>query len=397
MNTVNLEKLSEISRYYGGNPEYVIAGGGNTSYKDNEFLYVKASGTSLAQAKPEDFVKMNRQGLAAIWVKDYPIDPKDREAAVLADMMTSRCTGEELKRPSVETLLHDLLPFAFVVHLHPALVNGLTCSRNGESAAAELFPEALWIPSINPGFILARVVKETLDKTRTTNNGTGIQQSQLIIFLQNHGIFAAANTTEEIQTIYKKIMETLGKRIKKHPDFGEEVDSFGNSQTLEKEILELARKAQSNSEWFIRFVRNNQIKAFTANEEAFRSVSSAFTPDHIVYSGSNPLFISDVSSLESVFKAHIEKTAGIQGIQGIPKIPGIHKIPRIPKILAVKSLGIFGLANSEKAVKNALDLFQDTQKVAVYSDSFGGKCFMTEDQIRFINNWEVERYRSRVS
>ena len=91
---MSLEKLAEISRFYGGNAEYVIAGGGNTSFKDDEFLYIKASGTSLAQAKPEDFVKMKRSSLAAIWEKEYPPDPEAREAAVLADMMAGRCAGE---------------------------------------------------------------------------------------------------------------------------------------------------------------------------------------------------------------------------------------------------------------------------------------------------------------
>jgi len=375
---MSLEKLAEISRFYGGNSEYVIAGGGNTSYKDNEFLYVKASGTSLAQVKPEDFVKMNRANLAAIWKKDYPPDPDVREAAVLADMMAGRCAGEEAKRPSVETLLHDLLPFAYVVHLHPALVNGLTCSQEGQAAASRLFPEALWIPSINPGFILSRAVKEALDVSGAKTGGQS-HQKQSIIFLQNHGIFVAANTCEEVSEIYTRVMETLGKKIKKRPDFGGEVRSFGNSEILGKEIVDLARKSNPASEWRITFSRNNQIEAFTKDEAAFRPVSSAFTPDHIVYSGSDPLFINDASGLEKVFKAHLEKTA------------------RVPRIIAIKSLGIFGVGNSEKAVENALELFKDTQKVAVFSESFGGPRFMSEDQIRFINNWEVERYRSKVS
>jgi rhamnose utilization protein RhaD (predicted bifunctional aldolase and dehydrogenase) len=371
-----LDKLAEISRFYGGNPEYVIAGGGNTSFKDNEFLYIKASGTSLAQVKPENFVKMDRGSLAAIWKKDYPTDPDAREAAVLADMMAGRCAGEEAKRPSVETLLHDLLPFSYVVHLHPALVNGLTCSQAGENAATELFPSALWIPSINPGFILSRAVKNALDpKTRI---GEALKNHSLI-FLQNHGIFAAANTTEEIREIYQMIMETLGKRIKSHPDFGGEIRSFGNSEAIGKEILELAQKTDPTNKWCIKFVRNNQIAAYTTDEAAFRPVSSAFSPDHIVYSGSDPLFVSEVQALERAFKAHLEKTA------------------RIPRIIAIRSLGVFGLANSEKNMDNALELFKDTQKIAVFSESFGGPRFMDEDQITFINNWEVEHYRTKVS
>ena len=370
---MSLEKLAEISRVYGGDTEYVIAGGGNTSFKDDNFLYIKASGTSLAMVKPGDFVKMERKGLAAIWKKDYPSDPDAREAAVLADMMTSRCVGEENKRPSVETLLHDLLPFAYVVHLHPALVNGLTCSQDGQSAAKELFPEAIWIPSINPGFILSRAVKDALDNKKLPD------QNKLIILLQNHGIFVAANTVEEIKVIYNNVMETLRKKIKKNPDFSEECNSYNDSKTLEKEILSLAQKFEPGIEWYTNFSRNKQILIFSLNETAFKPISSAFSPDHIIYSGDNPLFINDASMLEKQFKDYTDKYS------------------KTPKIIVIKFLGVFGLANSMKALENALEVFKDTQKIAVYSESFGGPLFMSDEQIYFINNWEVERYRTKVA
>jgi rhamnose utilization protein RhaD (predicted bifunctional aldolase and dehydrogenase) len=376
---MSLEKLAEISRFYGSNPEYVVAGGGNTSFKDNDFLYVKASGTSLAQAKPGDFVKMSRPALAAIWEKNYPSDTDAREAAVLADMMASRCPGEESKRPSVETLLHDLLPFAYVVHLHPALVNGLSCSVEGEAAAKRLFPQALWIALINPGYILSKAVKDALVASKNIGGAARASESNSVILLQNHGIFVAANSAEEIHEIYKKVMGALDNCIKKKPDFGEESSNYGDSESLGKEILNIAQKIDSNAKWFIKFERNNQIAAFVAGESAFKPVSSAFTPDHIVYSGSDPFFAKDLAALEQAFKLHSEKTG------------------RIPKIIAVQSLGVFGLANSEKAAENSLELFRDTQKVAVYSESFGGQRFMTREMIDFINNWEIERYRSQVA
>ena len=167
---MSIDALVEISRFYGANPDYVLAGGGNTSWKDGDTLYIKGSGYSLAEAVPDSFVKMDRGALARIWEKEYPTSGADdplgnrRESAVLSDLMASRRPGEENKRPSVEVLLHDILPFAFVVHLHPALVNGLTCSRRGETAMREIFgEEAVWIPIANPGFILSKIVKSAID------------------------------------------------------------------------------------------------------------------------------------------------------------------------------------------------------------------------------------------
>ena len=80
-----LSVLCEFSHKYGSNPDFVLAGGGNTSAKDDDYLYIKGSGSSLATIKPEQFVKMDRAKLASMWQKDYPAAEDEREAAVLAD------------------------------------------------------------------------------------------------------------------------------------------------------------------------------------------------------------------------------------------------------------------------------------------------------------------------
>ncbi|AEF80761.1 class II aldolase/adducin family protein [Leadbettera azotonutricia] len=376
---MGLQELADISRFYGADTDYVIAGGGNTSFKDTANLYIKGSGTRLAVIKPEDFVKMDRARLAAIWEKDYPEDTDQRESAVLADMMAAKCPGEESKRPSVETLLHDILPFAYVVHTHPSLVNGLGCAQKGEAAVKELFGgEAVWIPITNPGYILSLKVKEAMDAYKAAKG-----KAPEIIFLQNHGVFVGADSTEGIKAIYAKIMDTLEGKIIRNPDLGGTQLAYGSSASVGKELLSLAEKSDPQGAdalpWFVRFERNNELAKLLANKDAFKPVSSALTPDHIVYAGSDPLFVSDVSALGSAWKAHIEKTG------------------RLPKIAAIQGLGIFGLGNSEKTAATAVELFNDAVKVAVYAESFGGVLFMTKDKIDFINNWEVERYRSKVS
>jgi rhamnose utilization protein RhaD (predicted bifunctional aldolase and dehydrogenase) len=376
---MGLQELAEISRYYGADTDYVIAGGGNTSFKDTTALYIKGSGTSLAVIKSGDFVKMDRAKLAAIWGKNYPADTDQRESAVLADMMDAKCPGEENKRPSVETLLHDILPFTYVVHTHPGLVNGLTCAQKGEEAVTELFGgEAVWIPITNPGYILSLKVKEAMDAYKAAKG-----RAPDIIFLQNHGIFVGADTTGGVKAAYKEIMDTLEAKITRQPDLDGLQSAYGSSVAAGEKLLSLAGKSGPQGAdalpWFVHFERNNELVKLLANKDAFKPVSSALTPDHIVYAGSDPLFVSDVSVLESAWKAHVEKTG------------------RLPKIAAVQGLGIFGLGNSEKTASTAVELFNDAAKVAVYAESFGGVLFMTRDKIDFINNWEVERYRSKVS
>ncbi|MDR2535924.1 MAG: class II aldolase/adducin family protein [Treponema sp.] len=374
----HLEELTAISRYYGANPAYVIAGGGNTSYKDASTLYIKGSGISLAESSPASFVQMDRGMLQKIWTKTYPAEPAEREKAVLSDLMAARRAGEEQKRPSVETLLHDILPFTWVIHTHPALVNGLTCSRQGEARAKVLFPaEAIWIPTTNPGYILSQKVKQAMDAYCAEHH-----RAPGLIFLQNHGVFVSADTIEGVHEGYRYIMEKLASNIQRSPDLSSGVSQWGVSAELGSALTDLAGGGSMKAV----FLRNHEIAKLVANRGAFASVSSAFTPDHIVYAGSEPLFVETssaiigdiIADIRNIWKTFVDKTR------------------RIPKIVAVQGIGVFGVGASEKAAALGLELFTDTVKVAVYAESFGGYQFMPQDQIDFINNWEVERYRSQV-
>ena len=81
---MELSTLVKMSNTYGSNPAYVLAGGGNTSVKDDTTLYVKGSGTQLAIIKAEEFVKMDRARLNEIMKTEYPADDVKRESAYLA-------------------------------------------------------------------------------------------------------------------------------------------------------------------------------------------------------------------------------------------------------------------------------------------------------------------------
>ena len=383
---MSLEALTEISRHYGSDSDYVIAGGGNTSYKDEDTLYVKGSGMALADMVPDAFVRIDRKALDSIWDKTYPAGNDEREREVLADLMAAKKPGEEHKRPSVETTLHGLLPFAFVVHLHPALVNGLSCSRQGEAAMREIFPQAIWVASINPGYILSLEVKKALEEYKRKNG-----RPAEIIFLQNHGVFVGAENTDKIKELYRDIMTRLKGKVKRQPDFGNESRELPGKAGGDKggEIAEtlaaLARPGAANAadaaSGHALFLSNNEISRLVENSDSFNPVSSAFTPDHIVYAGSDPLFTraGTKAELEADWEGHLKRTG------------------RPPKIVALQGLGVFGIGASERAALLALELFKDTVKVAVYSESFGGPLFMAQDKIDFINNWEVEAFRTRMA
>ena len=150
---MDLSILVKMSNTYGSNPAYVLAGGGNTSVKDDTTLYVKGSGTQLATIKAEEFVEMSRARLNEIMKTDYPEDDVKRESLYLADVMAAVTDADKTKRPSVEALLHNLFAYTYVLHVHPTLVNGLTCGK-GAKELSEQSLEKMYSGSISANQVI---------------------------------------------------------------------------------------------------------------------------------------------------------------------------------------------------------------------------------------------------
>ena len=182
---MSLEKIAEVSRKMGANPEYVLAGGGNTSWKKDGILYVKPSGKMLADMQPEDFVQMDISMLKRS-LEECATVPADKQEDLVNRYALFSVIDNSGKTPSVEAILHALFDASYVVHLHPTLVNAMTCGKNGKEICAELFPEALWLGPINPGLTLALASVEGF-KEYAAKYG---KQPQ-VMFMQNHGVFVA--------------------------------------------------------------------------------------------------------------------------------------------------------------------------------------------------------------
>lgn len=377
---MNLETLIEISRRYGADPDYVLAGGGNTSLKDGDVIAVKASGALLGTIDENGFVQLSLFKLRALFDMALPSDSEAREKIVLEKLLEARLPGQT-RRPSVETLLHALFPYRFVIHLHPALVNGMLCSRQALSAAETLFRnEASVLPYITPGYILADAVRRVFE--HRTSSGMSPPK---ILFLQNHGVFVAEDSVEEIEALYAHIFETLKAKVQPLPEEGLR---GGPARGYEAAIAAVAEKAvetaatKFNVRFF--FTSNSLIGHFLASPEAFVPLSSPFTPDHIVYAGAWPLFvnISEAQSSEHLISKIDEYRIRYQ---------------EMPKIIAIQNLGIFGLGQDESAAKRACELFGDAAKIAWYARSFGSVHPMQPADIEFIRSWEVEKYRASIA
>jgi len=373
-----LTKLAEMSNRYGADPEYVLAGGGNTSWKNETQLYVKPSGVSLKDINPEDFVLMDRGLLNAMLEADYPEEDAQREALALEKMLAAMIGGGK-RRPSVETPLHNLFPYHFVLHVHPALVNGLTCGKNGKAIAEELFEEqAVWVDFVKPGYSLAAYCKKALEDHKAE---TG-KDAQILI-LQNHGIFYAADTVEEIDALSEMVMNTLGGMVKEQP-------LLESAEYCEERAVAIAPAVRmltsQQGKAVVEFVCNQEIKNVTASREAFQRIAQPFSPDHIVYCKAYFLFVKAGNDLEEqyrVLKDEWERFTAENGFE--------------PKVVAVEGLGIFVCGKDKKDAATVKALLTDALKIAVYSGSFGGAHPMLQEYIDFIIHWEAESYRSKMN
>jgi len=372
---MGVAELISLTRRYGGNPDYVLAGGGNTSLKEQGILYVKASGSAMAVIEEDGFVKMDQAKLDAVWSAGYPDDPEEREDRALADLMDARLPGEDA-RPSVETLLHSLIPFRYVVHTHPALVNAVTCARGGEQAVRELLGErALWIPVVNPGYILAKTIRDALDARLAAD-----RTFPDYIVLQNHGVFTGGETPGEVDRRYESLMGVLESRITETPDLKE----LPADPVLAGVLEEAVRRAYGEEAGFD-FYRLRQCDPWLASKEATAPVFTALTPDHIVYMGHEPLWIGEGEP--RVMAQQLE-----DGVAAYEERYG-----KKPKTILIQNRGIVSCGETGRTALLAKTLFRDAVRVAVMSGSFGGVQFMPSDKIDFINNWEVEKYRAAKS
>jgi len=366
----NLDRLIGISCHYGDNPAYVIAGGGNTSYKDKDTIWIKASGIPLAGIGRDGFVAISRDRLSLIESGVFSENAAEREEQVKV-LMNSAIISPKNLRPSVETSLHNLIGYAFVVHTHPTLVNGLMCANYVLAEVEQRFGrEALMVEYTDPGYILFKKLRE-----RITDYIADHGHTPQIIFLQNHGVFVAADTVEEINRLYTEINQKISQ--------GKDISMPSCETTAyESPVTEEIVRYSSLRSLCSRSLNCDLIGYFTANRVTMDTVSGPFSPDIIVYCKSSYLLLErnmDPDRVSGLFE-RFEKQNGY-----------------FPRVILEEGGGLTIVEENIRSLQTVEEVFLDLMKISYLSRQFGGPHFMTPGQIRFIDNWEVEHYRRKVA
>lgn len=391
-----LDVIVKLSRFYGSDPSIVLAGGGNTSCKIDELLYVKGSGTALATMTRDGFVKMDRKQLSELANATLDADPKKREEQFKDWINRARCEPEKGQRPSVEVVLHHLVPARYVVHSHATIANTLTCCTGGRALAEQIFgDDILWLPYVDPGFILAQTLKQALADYRAR---TGRELPKALL-MANHGLIVAGDDPEAIRGNTAEILQKIAARLGddwQTKSIGP-VTRVGDANTLVRRIGPALRALLADDP-----AGPLKVVTFDDSDVALGLIGTAagqalacagpLTPDQIVYCNSFPLWFKPqdgededalVARLRSAIEAHLRET----------------RFP--PKVVLVQGLGLFGVGDDFKMANTVREVYLDAIKVMAGATRLGGASggvsYLTDRQRRFIEDWEVEAYRKKVA
>ena len=189
------------TRLLGVDPELVLHGGGNTSVKTTfeemdgssvDVLCVKGSGWDMGTIEPPGLPAVRLAPLVDL-VKFEKLSDDD-----MVMLQRRLLLDPAAPNPSVEAILHGLLPFKHIDHTHANAIVSLTNQPHGEEIVRELFPDAIIVPYVMPGFDLAKAC----DKAFKANpGGDGM-------ILLKHGIFT---WSEDARDAYEDMIAKIDK------------------------------------------------------------------------------------------------------------------------------------------------------------------------------------------
>ena len=384
-----LEHLLGLSHYYGSKPEYVLAGGGNTSVKMGDRLLVKASGYSLATIGPEGIVELDRPALQALLESTLSTDPMQREEEFKAAVLGARVEPEKGRRPSVEAVLHHLIPGRYVVHTHPTLVNIFGCSRDGGAIIGrEVGDEVLWVDPVDPGFLLAKTLEQALGAYRSRTGREGPRA----IMMANHGLVVSGETPDEIRAHTDWLFQELERMLEPTRS----MEPFGVVLTLDavraRELVNTiapALRALLSSGEALKVVTlddspSTMRLAGGSDGEALTALGP-LCPDQIVYCKSFPLWFEDTASGDPV-----ERLTHAVGEYR-------RQYQTLPNVVLVKGLGLFAAGDTWAAADAVRQVYKDAIDVMAGAAGLGGVQCLGGRLRRFIEDWEVESYRREVA
>ncbi|MGK5008324.1 class II aldolase/adducin family protein [Janthinobacterium sp. MDB2-8] len=321
----------------GDNGMLVQGAGGNVSWKEDDTLWIKASGTWLAHAAEKDIF--------------VPVDlPMLRHAVEQGNFsVTPVVTTASPLRPSIETLLHALMPQRVVVHVHAIEVLARLVRRNWQDDFAMLLGTTVqWaaVPYKKPGAELAEAVSFALSATPGAN----------VVFLESHGVVIGGDNIAEVDATIVALTTALQTRPKQNVTHESVLPIILDDGTIYQPLTD------------------PELHALATDVELFARVSTewALYPDHVVFLGAVARTYPDVATLKA-------------------KLSGISDMP---ELVFIEGVGGFTKNDFSIAKQAQLRCYYD---VLVRQPSGTSASRLDNAKIAELLNWDAEQYRMTLS
>ena len=365
------------SNLLGQSDELVLHGGGNTSVKTvidgEEILLVKGSGWDLVSIKEEGFAPVKFRTLLEM-AKLEKLSDSDMVSGQKEAMI-----DKSAPNPSVEAILHALIPYKFVDHTHADSVVTISNSNLGIENIKKVFPNFLIVPYVMPGFILAQTIynmTQDLDWNRIDG-----------IILHNHGIFTFDN---DAKISYNKMIDAVTSAeefLNKEAHL--KIENSTNKKLFdEREIKELLSQ-EKGYELFTNINQSPLAVLYASQENLFQNASrGVLTPEHIIRTKRVPLVLEEDNFKEALTqykKSYLEYFEEFSNDE-ICLNPS-------PNYIVVKNVGVISLGKSQKEADIINDIVEHTMKAVLRADKLGGyKSISLKDSFD-MEYWELEQVK----
>jgi rhamnose utilization protein RhaD (predicted bifunctional aldolase and dehydrogenase)/NAD(P)-dependent dehydrogenase (short-subunit alcohol dehydrogenase family) len=375
------------SRLLGQDSTLVLHGGGNTSVKtqvanlfgdQEEVLYVKGSGWDLETIEAEGFAPCRMKDLLRLAELETLSDPQ-----MAVELQKSKI-DPSAPAPSVEAILHAILPAKFVDHTHADAVLAVTNTADGRERVSEIYGDrVVVVPYVMPGFKLARLCAELYPQQAVPQT--------IGMLLMNHGMFSFGETARES---YERMIELVGLAedylARNGAEIGKSSTPSANERSVvdRRELAELRRAVSdtAGAPMILRVNDDDAALAFaTRPDVADIATRGPATPDHVIRTKRVPMIGRDVESYAACYATYFDEHGDA----------ALTMLDPAPRVILDKDLGLVTAGRTAKDAGIVEDIYRHTMEIVGAATELGGWQALDARDIFEVEYWDLEQAKLR--
>ncbi len=377
------------SRLLGRDKTLVLHGGGNTSVKirgrnvvgdEEDILYVKGSGWDLEFIEEAGFSPVRMDHLLRLVGLEALSDPQ-----MVNELMT-HMTLATAPAPSVESILHALLPHKYVDHTHSDAVLAVTNTGDGERRIADIYGDtAVIIPYVMPGFDLARLCAELIPRHAGRNT--------IGMVLMRHGIFSFGATARESYERMIELVDRAERYLAAHNAWDlQHTGNGGAPYPASRLNIAGLRRELSHTTGHPVLARtrgDRRVLSFVRRADvATLSQQGPATPDHVIRTKRVPLVGRNVDTYAQAYRTYFGQHA--------PSAKETKSmLDPAPRVVLDAELGMCSIGRTAKEAAIVEDLYVHTMDVIERATLLGGYQALPARDIFDVEYWDLEQAKLR--